>query len=407
MTATHKQLSLLIVLFLLAACAPTVTEPGGNALPEETLLPQDVPDVEPTATLSSLERYYVPPYYSPFYGQVVEDSKSENGLLIYSTLGYENWEPLIRAFQEHYPWINVISLELEPGEVFERYSQENGSELRTADIIISSDIAAWQDFTKQGQVLPYRSQEDSYLPSWAKAGAGIYALSSDPLLIIYNKQLVENPPVSMQDIGTLSSAFTSRYASNIVTYDIAMSQPGFAVNWFWVKNQGETGWDILKAIGQANPVLGTSERQMVDDIGSGDGFLAYFVSAIAVLPRLQEYPDLGWSYIEDGQPIVLQSMAITQANSSPNSAKLMTDFLLSQEGQLALALGGLTPYRADIVRVSPLHIEKVSEIVGQDKLIFLAFDPQLDNLASTAEFIQRWDAALRKPTSLEQETQSP
>ena len=55
MTATLKRLSLLIMLFLFAACAPTVTEPGVNILPEETLLPQDVPDFEPTATLSSLE----------------------------------------------------------------------------------------------------------------------------------------------------------------------------------------------------------------------------------------------------------------------------------------------------------------------------------------------------------------
>lgn len=406
MTAIYNRLGLLILLFslLFAACAPTAAEPGPGLAAEESPLPELPLAVEATPTLSSLERYYVPTYYSPFYGQVIEDSKSENGLRIYASIPSENWAPVLEIFQNHYPWINVITLELEASEAFGRYSQEMESDARTADIVISSDVIAWQHFTEQGQVLTYRSQEEAYLPSWSKAGAGIYTASIDPLLIIYNKQMLDRAPVSMLYLSTLARAFTAKYTSTIAVHDVTLSPNGFVANWFWIRNQGEAGWNILKAVGVTAPVFKNSDRQIVEDVGTGVNYMAYFVSSLAVLPRLSEYPDLGWSYMQDGQPIALQNVAITQANASPNSAKLMLDFLLSQEGQLALSMGGLTPYRTDVLRLSPLHLEKISGIVGQEKLIFLLYEPRLDNPGSVADFSRRWEAALRPPEVLQAES---
>lgn len=405
MAATYPRLALLTLIFsiLLTACAPTAVAPLPGPAAEESPLPASSAGFEPTPTVSALERYYVPTYYSPFYGQVIEDSKTENGLLIYASTSSESWAPVLDIFQNHYPWINVINLELEAGQAFDRYNQEVEAGARTADIVISSDILGWQDFIAQGQVLTYRSQEEGYLPSWSKTGGGIYTASIDPLLIIYNKRLIDKPPYSMLGISVLARAFTAKYTSTIAVHDIAASRQGFAANWFWTKNQGEAGWNILNAVGITAPVLQSSDSQIIDDVGSGTNSMAYFVSSLAVLPRMSEYPDLGWSYIQDGQPIALQNIAITQANASPNSAKLMLDFLLSQEGQLALSLGGQTPYRTDIIRLSSSHLEKVSEAVGQEKLIFLLYEPQLKSVSRVADFSRRWDAALRPPELLEPE----
>ena len=399
---------MLLILATLNACTPAPNDQPATLIPEQTLIPENVATIEPTNTPSSLERYYVPAYYSQFYEQVVEDSKSEKGLLIYSIMGSENWEPVIRAFKEHYPWINVITLDLDANEVFERYYQEIETSAPTADLIVSSDIRGWQTFIEQGQILSYRSQEDSYLPSWAKAGIGIYALSSDPMVIIYNKRLVLSIPETMQEVSILASAFPGDYEARITTYDAELNATGLAANWFWIKNKGTDGWNILDRIGKTSPILKTSGGQMVQAVGTGESSLGYFVSAITVLPRLQEYPDLGWSYIKDGQPIFVRNMAITQANSSPNSAKLMIDFLLSQEGQLALALGGLTPYRADIARVSSLHLDKISQQVGQENLIFFSLDPELRDLQRLETFLERWKITMNKQDIPEEEaTASP
>lgn len=88
----------------------------------------------------------------------------------------------------------------------------------------------------------------------------------------------------------------------------------------------------------------------------------------------------------DGQPILMRSIAITKQAKSSNSARLMVDFLLSQEGQIALALGGLTPFRSDVANVeifdfanehkSFFHFNQVIEEVGLDNLIFLTWIPR-------------------------------
>ncbi|PKN93905.1 MAG: hypothetical protein CVU44_08810 [Chloroflexi bacterium HGW-Chloroflexi-6] len=397
MTEKHKLFAIWILpfLFMFTACAPTAPDQINGVNPETTLVPETLPTVEPAATLSSLEQHYVPTYYSPFYGQIIEDSKSENGLLVYSTLGEKNWAPAIRAFQEHYPWINVANIELGADEIFERYTDNIDTNVRTADIVISADMINWQNFIEQGQVLTYQSPERSYLPDWTAAGSGIYPISSEPLLIIYNKQIIAIAPDSMQQIEDLASVYQVEYRELISTYD-ASSATGHAVNWFWVNSKGESGWDILNTIGKTAPVLSTPDTQMLRDVASGKFMIAYFVPSFLVMPYLDEYPTVGWSYIKDGQPILMQQMAITQANSSPNSAKLLLDFLLSQEGQVSLSMGGLTSYRSDISGVSELHVEKIFQLLGPENIIFSSFEPELSDPSLSQVFLERWQQAMNQ-----------
>lgn len=384
---------ILPLLLIFSACTLTSGESGTGIVSVETPTPETVLTLEPTPTFSPLELYYVPPYYSLFYGDIISASKTENGVLVYSVISADSWEPVIRAFQEHFPWVNVIPLEVTTGDVFARYAQDYGTNIRTADIIISPDVIAWQEFIAQGQVLTYRSPEGAYLPSWAKTGTGIYALSGEPLLIVYNKQLLAAPPETMEQVGILASAFKNDYQEKISTIDMN-SPEGFVANWFWLENKGEAGWNVLNAIGKTAPVLTDSHTRLLQSMALGDTRIAYFVPSSSLMNRQDEFPELGWSYIKDGQPVMLYNMAITQANTSPNSAKLFLDFLLSQEGQIALSMGGLTPYRSDIARISELHIETVSQQVGQENLIFSSIDPEMQNASVVQPLLERWQSVM-------------
>ncbi len=81
----------------------------------------------------------------------------------------------------------------------------------------------------------------------------------------------------------------------------------------------------------------------------------------------------------------------------------MVDFLLSQEGQIALALGGLTPFRSDVANVeifdfanehkSFFHFNQVIEEVGLDNLIFINLDPEINNPDKRNAFIEKWNRA--------------
>ena len=98
----------------------------------------------------------------------------------------------------------------------------------------------------------------------------------------------------------------------------------------------------------------------------------------------------------DAQIVAVRPIAVTKHAASPNSAKLLLDYILSAEGQLAFSKGGLTAYRPDVAEQAPLHISKVSQAVGgDDKLIFSRPEADIADQAKHDEFIAKWQKALQ------------
>ena len=136
---------------------------------------------------------------------------------------------------------------------------------------------------------------------------------------------------------------------------------------------------------------------MIDAVLSGEASLGFFVSNITVQPRLAAAQQLlGYSFVPDAQIVAVRPMAVTKAASSPNSAKLMLDYILSSEGQMAFAKGGLTAYRTDVADKAPLHLAQVSKAAGgDDKLIVARPEADMAEQSKHDEFITRWQKALQ------------
>lgn len=382
-----------IIFFLTSSCGPQTAIPSTpTALPPT---PTGIPAVATQPANTALQQYYVPPYFLPSYAEIIEGSKTEQELVIYSVMSNTNWAPILETFKSHYPWIRVKTVELGTSEVFDRYLQESASGQPTADLIISTDIIGWQNFINAGEVLTYRSQEETFLPLWSTTNIGVYVVSSDPMLIIYNKELVPVPPISL---GQLISFVNNQegFKQQIVTYDAETNATGFSINWAFVKHFGEPGWEKLTNLGYQQPILTPDRNRMVRMVNEGSAKLGYFVTSIVVFPNLDTYTNLGYKYMQDGQPVLLRYMAITQSGANKNSAKLLLDFLLSQEGQLAIDRGGLTPYRTDIANLAQYHLDKISQQVGDENLIFIDLDPTIMNVENRQTFLDRWKLVLNK-----------
>jgi len=389
---------------LLTGCISPTENPSG--LPTHEVARPTLEPIESTVLPSprALDAYFLPAYYPDSYKNILEATKNEQGLVIYSALNESTWKPVIETFTGHYPWINVTVINLGANEVFDRYAADSLTGERNADLILSYAPEGWLNFANSGQIEPYLSEEDFYVPPWAKLAPGIYTIASDPMVLLYNKDELPRPPLSSSEIKELIESDPDKFTGKITSYDAAQNSTGLAVNWFWINKLGETGWELLNRVGETDPLLMTSSSSMVSSTFSGDSSLGIFVSPISFLSELDLHPELGWRYIKDGQPILMRSIAITKQAKSPNSARLMVDFLLSQEGQIALALGGLTPFRPDIANVDIfdssdgnkpyIHFNQVIEEVGLDNLIFINLDPEMNNPEKRSAFIEKWNRAL-------------
>src|SRR5215213_3283986 len=306
-------------------------------------------------------------------GDLVEAAKNEkDGVLVYSIMSEKNWAPVLEGFSAKYPGIKVTTTDLGAYEVFERYYTEAAGNARTSDFIATTAPDGWINFVKKGENDPYVSKEDANIPAIGKIDKGIYAVSTDPMVFVWNKALLPEPPKTMADLVSMVQKDPAKFQGKLITYDAAGEGFGYGLNWFYTKSKGDDGWKTLEALGAVKPKLQTSGGKIIDAVVAGEAILGFFVSNITVQPRLAAAGQLlGYSFVPDAQIVVVRAMGVTKHAASPNSAKLLLDYILSAEGQIAFAKGGLTAYRPDVAEQAPQHIMKVGQAVGgDDKLIY-------------------------------------
>lgn len=335
----------------------------------------------------------VPNYYPADYANIIEASRKEQGVLVYSNMAEYNWKPVIDGFNKLYPWLKVQTLDLDSDQ-FERYNAESASGARTCDMIATGAIDQWLSFLKRGQTIDYKSPESDHIPDWSKPLPGLYTVSADPMLIVYNKRILDpaRAPKSIAGIAKLATEEKAKFNNKITTYNAAAGAFGLAINWFWTKHN-PNAWQVLDSIG---PLVRPerSSGPMLEKITTGEYTIGFFMSGIVLFPKMNDPARkalIGWSFIEDGTPVFMRGMALTKASPSPNGGKLLLDFILSHAGQVAFGKGGLTPYRPDVKKeeVPYQTYGSIAEAVGGEKnMVLISYDPEM--LEKRDAFLAKW-----------------
>jgi iron(III) transport system substrate-binding protein len=349
------------------------------------------------ACASAAER---PSYYPSDYDKIVEASKKEDGLLIYSIMAEYNWRPVIEGFNKLYPWIKVSTLDLNSNEVFTRYYAERSSGARTTDLIITASVDGWLEFLDKGNAIDYVSAESDKLPAWSRPRPGFYTVSTDPMVMVYNKLVVpeDKRPKGIAHLAKLVQEHPKDFRNALTTYNGALSSFGQAIDLVFLRRHGEKGWAWFDVLGQQTRPE-QSSGPMLAKLASGEYKVGYFISGIVFFPKLKDPANakiMGWNFIEDGTVLFMRMMAIPKGAASINSAKLMLDYILSHDGQAAFGRGGLTPYREDVKKddVAYYTYGSIKEEVGEENILLIDYNPDL--IKNLDKFIERWKQAYRQ-----------
>ncbi|WP_250954412.1 extracellular solute-binding protein [Rhizobium sp. CG5] len=338
----------------------------------------------------------VPEGYPAEYSAIIEGSRSEAGLMIYSNMADNNWQPIIKGFTAKYPWVKVETVDLGSGTVHSRWEAEKGSNARTADLLVSGANDRWASYGKDGLMEDYTSPEVAKLPEFAHPYPGVNVLSTDPLVITYNAALLSEDlrPKGFASLVAAATADPDDFKGKITTYDAARNSFGLSAWWSYMNKKGEQGWSDLRKIG---PMIRgeTSGGPMNEKIATGEYLMGIAVSGITIFPRLEQPGGevLGFAFPDDGTIMMLRGMGIPKGVANPNSAKLFVDYALSQEGQTLVGKGGLVPYREDVAEDQVRYtFQKIGGLVGEDNMIIAGFDQRL--ITEAGPFVEKWNAAI-------------
>ena len=271
---------------------------------------------------------------------LIAQSKKESGIVVYGNPPSANFTALVAAFNKQYPWIKVTEYDLDDNTIFSKYASEAAQGVRTADLLIASAPNLWVYASRQH----YADKSftpiglDRY-PKWAKQFKGIFVMSPDPAIIVYNKLLLKGAvPTSVAQIAGNPSTYDS------VTGYTVDNTFGYTGLYGYVQLNG---WGTLQKIAKRlKPQTGVGAQLQL--LAQGGAKVAYLTSPTArftIKNNAQYSQILDWAYVKDGTGLVPRGIAVTAKAASPASAKLLLDWVYSNKGQQAMCDSGFTAFK--------------------------------------------------------------
>lgn len=316
----------------------------------------------------------VPDYYPEDYSKILDASKEEGGeLVIYSNTSEENWAPIFRDFQKKFPWVEKVSAnDLDSDEVFQRVLAEQSTGSSPVDLVVSNAAVAWADFAeREGTMMEYESPELAEVPEFGELLPNVYAMSTDPMTIAYNTELMPEAPTGVAHLADLAEENKELLQDKITVRD-PESSFGFTVTHAFTEANPD-GWDDLERVLPFTRAETSSGTQM-EKILAGEYLAGFFVSGGPAFPVVDDSQGLvDVVYPDDGTTVLPRGIGIAADAPHPATSKLFIDFLLSEEGQFAVAEGGLSSFREGVEGPGLHTYQEVVDEVGEDKVFFVEY----------------------------------
>ena len=170
------------------------------------------------------------------------------------------------------------------------------------------------DFAKRGNIVPYRSPEAEKLPPWSMPAPGLYTVSADPLVMVYNKLLLpENKrPRGLKHLAELARENPRDFRNGITSYDPLVGTSARDLYLIYQQKYGDQLWQWMDMIA---PYLRpeTSAGPMLQKLAAGEYKAAYFASGVVVFPKMKDaamQKVMDWRFMEDGQPLWVRLLGV-------------------------------------------------------------------------------------------------
>ncbi|SEG92794.1 extracellular solute-binding protein [Thermomonospora echinospora] len=326
---------------------------------------------------------------SEISADTVSKAEAEGEVVVYTNSPDELWDALIPKFKKAYPGIKISPVSLNGPELVQRLRSEQKSGAATADLVIDSSPSTLFDLADTLEARD--SVFDADLPDYANPRPGVYAISADPSIIVYNKAAVgDNPPESLADVAAMADDKPGKLA----TYDID-SENGYAQMWTFAEQRGDA-WTLYDQLAPATRYE-LNGGSMTQKIAQGEYVAGYFQSGLVrgLLKPGGLDSIVGWSYEKDGTTVVPRYSAVVQGAAHPSAAALLQDYLLSAPGQTVACSSGLTAVRDDVADTcGDFAVKTVVDEVGQDNILMVPLEETMRT--EKPDFVARLEKARGK-----------
>jgi iron(III) transport system substrate-binding protein len=351
---------------------------------------------KPAAPPNKIAVGKVPDYYPADYQKIIDGSKAEGGeLIITSGTAKENWAPIFRDFQKKYPWVESILAKESGEEIYQQLLSQMATDSVEADLLVASSTTGWSNFVShQGALDEYQTPEIGKLPKFAELLPRVYAMSLDPMGMAYNTALIPDKLAGLGDLAAYAAKHPGELDDKVVIRD-AGTAFGFTVSQAWTESnpKNPNAWATFEKLLPLSRAE-TSSGTQIEKILAGEYAAGFLISSAVGYPQEQKSGGLlKFVLPNDGTLLIGRGVGVLNKAPHPNTAKLFLDFVLSDEGQRAVAEGGLTAYRDGVEGITGLRTyQDLVKDIGEESLVIVPFDAMSD--AEIEKFRAKFDGLL-------------
>ena len=272
--------------------------------------------------------------------QLVEGAKKEQKLVLYITIDLPQTIQVVHHFVQKYSFLDLELHPLEAETLVTRIQDEARSGISTWDVVLGGG-GLFQPLMEANLVASYRSPQREAISEALNDSEGYWSgYYINPYVLGYSTTVVKEAKIPR----TYGELLEPRWKGNRIAIDSTAHGLLRGLTLVWGEDKTVA---YLKRLADQQPVMAGASITAVESMHIGNASIV-----IARAPVIQGYmkklgSSIDWVSLE---PIIAQIDAVMLSAQSlhPNAGRLFVDFVLSKEGQSALAGIQQIPVRRDM-----------------------------------------------------------
>ncbi len=242
--------------------------------------------------------------------------------------------------------------------VMTRFLTEQDAGRVAADVITTSDPAAFNGLARDGKLLRFTPAGADLVPAGAKSPDGAWISQRLNLIVpAFRTDKVSAPPVSWRDLAN------PRFKGQLVMADPAFTSFAYLVVHSLAR---DFGWEYFKQLASNGTMIVQGHAQLATALISGERSVAIESDAGQLYTDIQKGAPIKIASPSEGVFLINSPMAIPAKAPHPNAAKAFIEFNLGKEVQELFITDGTYSVRTDIAPPKSYPELKALKIIAVD-----------------------------------------
>jgi iron(III) transport system substrate-binding protein len=312
-----------------AAASPAAASPAAAASPGASPAASPSPAAKPAAASAPADK------------ADVEAAKKEGAVVWYTSTPLRQAQVVGEAFEKKYGF-KVEVFRTGGEQVIQRFRTEQAAGKTVVDLLTASDPAAFDEMVKQNQLVKFRPEHTDKVPEAARNPDGYWVAQRLNLTVMAyrsDKETAAEMPKKWGDVAD------PKYKGKLVHADPAFTAIAQQIVSTFARDKG---WGFYEALKKNDLMIVQGHQQLAEILALGERTIAAEAGDADMWDLRRRGIKVETIYPEDGTFVIPAPTGIVANSPHPNAAKLLAEFMLSDEAQKLFPAEGFYAARADM-----------------------------------------------------------